>query len=708
MSYIIKSTSPFVSIKLTDIGRQQLALGQLNFSNWAIGDSEINYGREQIVSENQSDVTLSASSIILRPADKQPDIKSFITSKNSVGVFQPINSSNMNVIKAVVNNEAKERGFFDNNGTSYTINLDSELTPNYQQVPDSTISGSSILTLTSTTNVSVGDYVMLKLTNDTVGSVNVDNTITPIPNLWYKIQAINGNLLTLDRNLPNYSLNSVSSNVVIYKGGEVYDTIATGTTTSYWDTGTLSFNSSINITCHDFPVWNMNNVWSENLAGMSGGTYEDYTKFGSYQYLGSKNPYFEYLEESSATTSTISCNGPGLSYLDEIKKSISIFHYTNNTISNLYGEFLYIDSTNDKIVKVHLPNLMYNRRNYATGQGIEMGMTFIASGTTNVLGTSQIEYVDLIEDPSLITSGNTALVVGKVFPQFKMVVIDDEEITAAISYKSNRNWTLPPLAASLVAPTTPSTGILEEGKTIYLTYILQNDNSTTLTSSLPTQKYIKVTNNTSLSKDVTFRIDGVDLLPYMRKIEDGGYDGLGFFATNFKLLYQIVDDETIRPDSSAWKVYDFTSTAITSLINESIDPTLLENQNPTAIGFLLTSTIDTSSTLFNLVPILNMAPNNQPTYLQFGDERFFYGNLETFIGATIYKTIFSIYVNSSEFNTTSNPTRSKDSTTNPPDIMISEVGVYDSSNNLVCIGKISQPIQLSVGNTAMLELSIDF
>jgi hypothetical protein len=40
--------------------------------------------------------------------------------------------------------------------------------------------------------------------------------------------------------------------------------------------------------------------------------------------------------------------------------------------------------------------------------------------------------------------------------------------------------------------------------------------------------------------------------------------------------------------------------------------------------------------------------------------------------------------------------------------MVSEVGVYDSSNNLVCIGKLSQPIQLTVGNTAMLELSIDF
>ena len=40
MSYIIPSTSPFVSIKLTEKGREQLAQGKLNFSYWAVGDSE--------------------------------------------------------------------------------------------------------------------------------------------------------------------------------------------------------------------------------------------------------------------------------------------------------------------------------------------------------------------------------------------------------------------------------------------------------------------------------------------------------------------------------------------------------------------------------------------------------------------------------------------------------------------------------------------
>jgi hypothetical protein len=54
-------------------------MGQLTFSHWSIGDSEINYNREIIVDANPNDVTLSASSKVLRPLDKQPNCKYFIT-----------------------------------------------------------------------------------------------------------------------------------------------------------------------------------------------------------------------------------------------------------------------------------------------------------------------------------------------------------------------------------------------------------------------------------------------------------------------------------------------------------------------------------------------------------------------------------------------------------------------------------------------------
>ena len=709
MSYIINSTNPFVSIKLTEIGRQQLALGQLNFSYWGIGDSEINYDREAIFDANPNDAVLSAATRILKPVDQQPNLKYFITT-DSGNQYLTLDNGSKHVIKAVVNNKAEERGFFLNTNGVYTTLTDSVYTPYTESIVSTNLSGGTQLNLNDTTKFSVGDFMLLKVGNFTLGDVSLDETTRPIPNLWFKIKEKTSTNITLDRNLPNYSTNNNLSQIIIYENGEVYDTIASGNTTAYWDSGTLAFQANNNVTCHDIPIWNMNNVWRENPAGITGTTYENFTKFGSYPYLGFVNPYLEYLSEVAANTVTNYCNSVGTSYLDEVKKSISIIHFTNNSISNLYGEFLYIDATKNKIVEVFLPELMYHRRDFKTASGTTMGMNFIASGGTKIIGSSDIQYIDLMEDSSMISSALTPVSVGKVFPQLKMIIFDNDEIVSALSYKSNRNWTLPELSATLSAPSGgTSTGILDVNETMYLTYILENDGFLdNLKTSIPCQTYVKIVNNTSAPKDIDFRLIGTDLLPYMRKIESFDFDGLGFHAHKFKLVYQKVSDETTRPDSNLWKVVDFTSTNITGAVGESIDPKLLENQTPFVNGFILNTVNDATSTTFDLISLMSMAPNNSPQDLQFGDERFFYGNINTYIGATIFKTIFDIKI-SSDFKFTSNPTRSKDLSTSPATIRVSEVGIYDLNKNLVCIGKLSTPIPLTTQqNTINLELSMDF
>ena len=711
MSYIIKSTSPFVSVKLTEKGRENLAKGQLNFAYWGLGDSEINYNREAVVDANQTDATLSGASKVLRPFDKEPNIKSFIT-KSDGAHLTSLSSSNINVVKAIVNNSATERGFFTGSGLTYLTQTGSTYLESYSIVNNSTLTGGTILTIASGTTINTGDFIKLKLINNNTSASSIEN-VKPLPNLWFKAQSITSGAtvyITVDRTLPNYSTQSGTSYAFIYKGGEVADSFGDSTTTAYWDSGTLSFDTATSVTCDDVKVWNMNNVWTENLAGMTGLTttnlYENYTKFGSYDYMGTKIPYLEYLSQDT-TAQTVGCSGPGYSCVDDISKSISILHYTNNTISNIYGEFFYLDILNNKTLRVTLPDLMYHRADYATASGTGMGMSFVASGLSQTLGTSDIEYYDLYEDPTLVS--DTPMVVGKVFPQLKMVVIDDDEIVAATSYKSNRNWTLPPLSAFLSAPTGgTTTGILAVNKAMYLTYSLENTTGTGLTTTLPCQTYIKITNDTSSTKDVSFKISNVDLLPYMRKIENADYDGLGFYAYKFKLLYQIVDNVNDRPLAGSWKVYDYTNTTLTGVANKTINPIQLENQAPLSNGFILSSAIDTLATTFDITKSLSMPTNSSPSTLQFGDERFFYGNLSTYIGATIFKTLFDIRISSSEYTLTTNPTRSQQTTTNPALIKATEVAIYDNNQNLVVIGKLSEPVPLESGNTIMLELSMDF
>jgi hypothetical protein len=355
-----------------------------------------------------------------------------------------------------------------------------------------------------------------------------------------------------------------------------------------------------------------------------------------------------------------------------------------------------------------MPDLMYHRSNGTTGSGTTMGMKFIATGTTQLITNTDIQYINLTEDPAFISSASTPQVVGRVFPQLKICVIDDDEIVAATSYKSNRNWTLPPLSASLQAPSGgTSTGVLDVSDTIYLTYALENNTVTGLKTPLPCQEFIKITNDTSGPKDVIFKIFGTDLLTFMRKTELA-YDGYGFYADTFKLMYQIVDNPFDRPLADAWKVVDYTTTAITGIAAQTINPKLLENQSPLVTGFLLDKLKDNVASTYSLNSTLNMPPNLQPNQLQFGDERFFYGNLGTYIGATIYKTIFDVQVPANVFTLTTNPTRSSDSSTNPPNIKVSEVGIYDSTKKLVCIGKLSNPVRLAPGSTITIEVSIDF
>lgn len=671
MSYIIKSTSPFASTKLTETGREKIARGRLNFTSWSIGDSEINYVRE---GEIQDAVITGTTSKILRPKDKQPNLKYFISNSSGAIGFN-FGSGDIKCIKATINNEASERGFFS--GTSlydYTA-ITGETISNYinifGELAGGTLGGGTTVDL-GIGGAEIGDLLLLKINYSDLTNV------TATPHLWYKIQSTGATSVTVDRELP--TVGSGSTMFVVYKGGEIYD--LEEPQIAYWDTGTLSFDASgCTTTMIDVPIWNMNIPFSENIIGTpTTGTTEERNRYGSYDLIGEKD---NYLYASS----------------DAFLKSAGIIHYSNKTISNLYGEFLHVDGA-AKSVKIHLPTLMYHRRNVFSGStGTEMGMTFIASGATTSVGSNGLQYIQLIEDPTYVTGSTKS--VGRVYPNLKIIVIDNPEVVAAMSYKSNRNWTLPALNLTIANPSGGvGTGLLPVNSTMYVTYSIDNESGVGITPALPNQNFSSITNTSSSSKDVQFNIEDVDLLNYMRSDAISG----GFYGDTFKVMYQITTNGS-RPTSGNWKVLDFTSSVLSG---SYIDPIDLEEQNPLVPSprFQLSQSVDATATTYSVVSTLNMPDITAPEILQFGDEKFFYGNVETYIGATIFKTIFKISINASDFNSTTNVTRI--SSTNPPNIRVSEVGVYDSDGDLVIISKLSVPVELTPGKTVILELSMDF
>jgi|TARA_R110000803_G_scaffold40921_1_gene88168 hypothetical protein len=743
MSYINKQSTTLVRVKLTDIGREQLAKGQLSFNNYMIGDSEVDYGYvkgwSQFVPsigastgefwfpEADGNIVKNIFSQVLRPKDDNPFFSTFLLDQSNQFIFPLNQQSNIQLIKGLVSNQAADRGFFS--GSSVELGLSAVTTTefikesgtidlgNFDGSVDLTPYTQGQLTLdTALTATSVNDYIVFKFSNPTLGNNSGDTMTAATINTFYNITEISGTTIKVDRVLP--TLSAYSGTIISYytiPGGNNPEDNYYGLSslTAYWNTGTLSFDSSCDICVENIPVWNMNNVWVENLVGQykdSPINYHEHTLFGSEQFMGTKQ-YLGYND--TLTVSTTGSKLDSISYMDPFQKGICILHYTNSCISNFYGEQFYIDEESNKLLSLDIP-VMWHRRNEGTGSGTTLGMKFVSDTVLKTIATNNdIEYYDLIEFSGMSVTPTQPLVVGKVFPQLKIVVIDNEELLASMSYKSNRNYTLPDLTGELVSSVDGNcTGVLKAGESLYMTYWLSNTGTgstgttTVTTPTLPNQRYTVLDNTTNSDKDVQFRINNVGQLPYMRKRESVGYDGYGFYADNFKLLTQVINKtNTNRPDPSKWRVVDFTSINITDVTGETINPLLLENQNPNTTGFILTGGLysGASATTFNLGNELDMSSASNYGKMTFGDERLFYGNLKTYIGATIYKTLFNININGASISSSSNPTYDFGD-----DRYVSEVGILDSNQNLVLVGKLSRPIRIANSTTASLELTIDF
>lgn len=742
MSYINKQSTTLVRVKLTDIGREQLAKGQLTFANYMIGDSEVDYnyvkGWSEFVPsigaatgefwfpEADGNIVKNIYSKVLRPKDDNPFFSSFLLNQSNQFIFPLNQQSNIQLIKGIVTNEADDRGFFS--GSTVDSGLVAQTNSNFilekgtinlnkfSGNTDYTTFTQGVLTLnTPLTATSANDYIIFRFSNPTLGNVTGSTMTSATINTVYNITNISGSTIKVDRVLP--TLSAYSGTIITYYtlpgGDDPMDTYyGASSLSAYWNSGTLSFQNSCDICVDNIPVWNMNNVWTENPAGLykdSPVNYHENNLFGSEQFVGTKQ-YLGYNREITVTNTNSMMDSK--SYMDTYNKSISILHYTNSCISNFYGEQFYIDEETGKLLNLDIPVMWHRRNDVGTGSGTTLGMRFTSDTIRKTLSSNNdIEYYDLIEFSGMSVSPTLPLVVGKVFPQLKIVVIDNEELIAGMSYKSNRNYTLPDLAAELLTPVSGNcTGVLKAGESLYLTYWLENvgtgttGTTTVTTPILPCQRYTVIDNKTNTDKDVQFRIGNLNELPYMRKRENVNYDGFGFFADTFKVLAQVVDKTTQnRPLSSNWKVINFTSTNITVTSGKTISPTLFENQNPNTTGFILTGSLYTGGTTFNLGDELDMSTASYYGKMTLGDERLFYGNLRTHIGATIYKTLFNITVDGASIASTSNSTFEFGD-----DRYVSEIGILDNNQNLVLVGKLSRPIRISDSTTASIELTIDF
>lgn len=724
MSFILTQPSAFINAKLTNKGRELLAQGALTYDLFVFGDSEIDYsfGVGSYSPTNNK---------ILAPKDNNPKIKYPISalrnSNNIFNVLPPITPVEQNVV-----NTAKSRGFFTGITTANTSVFSAVTSNRFMVNPDGRIlskdlSGGTTLKILSastyssgnTTEPRVGDYLFvgirhpymfntisgLTATTDykifsaqTKGLIRTGETV---PYLFYKIHSITSGSLSsgtltvvVDRTLPNFSSQTTSSIFSLAyffpftSGDSINNFYGSGDTTSYWNNNTLSFESNCNVANDDVLVWNMNIVSTENMAGVNTSTYEGIVNYGSSAYTGFK----QYISETSDKPEQF---------------MLGIIHYTNHSISNYYAE-----GFNANTLRLTLPTILWHDNfGSTTALGNSIGLTLTSStafttsftsitSTTIVTGVSGNDFV--LPFNNLIDNNDN--IVGKIFNDLKMVVIEDQELLAAMSYKSNRNWTLPTLEGSSIAATNSNNLLSVSTPDLYVTYLLSCESIGTGSYSTPLHclNYTKVTRGGS-NLDVVKVNFPTNQLPYMRATLTAATSAItgGFVANKLYILAQKTASG-VRPDSSAWKIMDYTS-AITNYATWSattINPTDIDTST-----FTITNNEYTAATTYNLNTYLTIPTTGQDSNLQFGDEVVFFGNLDADIKATAYKSSFLFSAPATQYNASYNPTYSA-ATSNS--VFLSEVGVYNTNKDLVAIGKFNSPIEKKSSKTVIVELTIDF
>ena len=574
------------------------------------------------------------------------------------------------------------------------------------------------------------------------------------PILTYRIVAICENKITLDRTTPDFG--SIATDccfrALIYPKNmtELYDSI---TPTPHWAQDVINYETICDIDQFDVKIWNMNIPWTESPAGLINTQFEDYTYFGSVDYIGSKE-YFGYNSNSGQTfyvNGVLSAETTDTYYynsFDEVikvepkeQKAIAIIHYTNQTIDFFYGEKFAMepydpsnpqDTTGQaRNFKLHIPWIMWHKNPqccfgdtfWVDPPGFDgkdlFEVHYMESNKNNDMNAPGLRYFHLWDTHP--NANGLPSRIGKVFPDNQMVIIDDEEIVAAMSYKANRNWTLPAPQISLITPnicdTTSSTinGILTgNGETLFVTYRLSNDYG--FTNSLHCNYYQHITISTICgpeeSKNVAVRFGGefgclvipgfnpttttttfnpitttTTLDPHVLTTTTTVCPPVcdipnGFWATRFEVLVQKVPTGT-RPDPANWKLIDYTNNISASTINGYITEDAL-----TGTTFVITEDLYNNAPYYNLNNYISLTPLGTTTAkLNFGDEYYFYGGLETDIQATIYEMMYKVNLNYVEFQNTSNPTWTLGTKS-----YITEIALLDSNKNVMVVSKLQSPV----------------
>jgi hypothetical protein len=387
----------------------------------------------------------------------------------------------------------------------------------------------------------------------------------------------------------------------------------------------------------------------------------------------------------------------------EEQRVIAVIHYSeigdlvndperffkyDDYISTLTTDPIYVDEDDNEITdteyfEVYIPFIHYHRHVHG---GSEIGYAFVMDTTDYYMKSTINSKHQLLFRYLIDNDGNR---VGKVFPNNKIVVFDDQELVAILDLRSNRKYTLPAPKVTLINTDNPIGFFETTGQTLWFTYAFRNQDLTL--NGLPCNYYSKI-DSTSTPSDIGFKFSSDEF--HIIGTTPADFT-TGFHAQSFYVLMQITNTGDL-PSSDLWSYIDYT---------DRVGGDGVSFINPTGLtGTTFTITYDDyegpQRIPFNLDDIMG-AGYTSLSNTQFGEEQTFPGSIKVVRASDIETMNFLVNLPSTQFTETQNPTY-----INGEDKRITEIALLDTNKEPLVVAK--TPIPIKRIGTQVFSLKLDF
>lgn len=702
MPFIQPEPFTFFNIKLTDHGRRSASAGKPLFSKLILSDREVDYsvgrdGKYNILNNRVLDINdfyQDMPEYSFGYNENFGDLDGFLDTTGVIDPSQSFESESFNV--------SSEKILATGSTSSTTISNFIKGTRNLSYNSNGANWGTNKITFAAGAYTPVqNDIVFIPWVSPDYAGVY---PINPLPNnepavlsVYKIVSAVTPTNFILDRPIPNFS--SGPTVVCQFFRDNLIE--------SYYGTGTTS----------DPGIWNMNIVRTHTVMGTELSVVNKvsgFTTYGSIEFNGIKH-FFGFGDDLPV---------------------FGVIHYTNKWTGNTYAEQFV-----EKTFELNLPGIMWHH-NYDALLNNVSGNTFTSynsSGTTWGLYLSD-NIGPTIYDPIAKTNyrelkdgrNEKSISVGRVYHKLKIIVITDQELLTALTYKSNRNYTLPDFEVSL-SPT-PQVGLypahafsgtsvsgytatgFQEGYDYFITYIAENSDYAAGTSignapSLPCGYIKKIAGGTDgLGNEqfIKIRFPNPDSFPYMRDDIELSSANLatGWNANTVQILMNVyptsVNYQVGNVPHNTWRRVSNATLGGNGIYRASdyglqtIDPKIFNSYE-----FIISQEDYNSGATYNI----NTGLTSNQSFLNFGDECFVYGTIKTGIASAVYKTLINVYIPEQEMN-------GSDNQTFDPEInaktYITEIAILDDDNFVTAVGKPTYPIMKNNTRWLNLRLDIDF